>query len=68
MFTESRRHIVNKYSYVYVVQGWYGCGWEDLCESESYKESRAWLHDYARNETLYHHRLIQRRILNSEEK
>ena len=37
----------NKYLYLWVVQGNYsGHGWEDLAESESYKEARYNLKEY----------------------
>lgn len=53
----------NKYIYLYVVQGNYGCGWEDLTQSENYAEARQDLKDYRENEP-YPHRLIHRRELN----
>jgi len=51
----------NKYEYLFVVQGNYGYGWEDLISSEDYREARARLKDYRDNEKEYSHRLIQRR-------
>jgi len=51
----------NKYEYLFVVQGNYGYGWEDLISSEDYREARARLKDYRDNEKKYSHRLIQRR-------
>lgn len=61
---------VNKYLYLWVVQGHYaaGYGWEDLTQSESYKEARADLKDYRINETNYPHRMIHRREPNPEYK
>lgn len=60
---------VNKYLYVYVVQGYYGLhGWEDLCQSESYQEARHDLRAYRENEIQYPHRMIQRRISNPDYK
>ena len=58
---------VNKYLYLWIVQGHYGCGWEDLCASENYKEARANLREYQENEPGVAHRKIQRRELNSRE-
>lgn len=54
---------INKYIYVWVIQGNYGYGWEDLTQSESYKEARANLKDYRNNEPTAH-RLIRRREIN----
>jgi len=51
----------NKYEYLFVVQGNYGYGWEDLISSEDYREARARLKDYRDNEKEYSHRMIQRR-------
>ena len=54
----------NKYCYMWVIQGYYGYGWEDVCEYEK------------GNSTAYHdlreyrlagggdYRLIERRVLN----
>jgi len=50
----------NKFTYLYVIQGNYGFGWEDLTQSENYKEARADLKDYRNNEPGPH-RMIQRR-------
>ena len=57
---------INKYLYLFVVQGYYDnlYGWEDLTQSESYKEARADLKDYNYNEMQYTHKMIQRRELN----
>ena len=51
----------NKYEYLYVVQGNYGYGWEDLISSEDHREAKARLKDYRDNEKKYSHRMIQRR-------
>ena len=51
----------NKYEYLFVVQGNYGYGWEDLISSEDRREARARLKDYRDNEKKYSHRIIQRR-------
>ena len=57
---------VNKYQYLWVVQGHYGsCGWEDLTASTNYREARDDLRDYRYNEP-YPHRLIKRREPNPE--
>ena len=45
---------------LYVVQGNYGHGWEDLTASTDYKEARDDLRDYRQNEPGPH-RLIKRR-------
>jgi hypothetical protein len=51
----------NKYVYLHVLQGHYSHhGWEDLCASESYREVRADLSTY-RKEEGGRYRLIQRR-------
>ena len=46
---------------VYVIQGNYGNGWDDLTQSSSYKEAKADLKSYDENES-YPHRLITRRV------
>ena len=46
---------------VYVVQGHYGFGWEDLTEEDSRSEGLARLREYRANEQ-YAHRLITRRV------
>jgi hypothetical protein len=53
----------NKYSYIFVVQGFYSYGWEDLTQSESRKEARDDLRTYQQNEPGAF-RIIQRRELN----
>ena len=55
----------NKYNYLFVVQGRYATqyGWEDLTQSDSYKEAREYLRDYQKNAPEYPHRMIQRREL-----
>ncbi len=52
---------MNKYLYLHVVQGHYGFGWEDVTQSEDYREARNDLKAYRENEPQYAHRLIQRR-------
>lgn len=59
----------NKYSYLYVLQGFYSMGWEDLCAanqtSEGRKEIRQNKKDYQKNEGGVY-RIIKRRELNSQ--
>ena len=55
----------NKFVYLFVVQGFYGYGWEDLTTSENYAEARNSLKDYRNNEPGPH-RLIKRRELNQQ--
>ena len=50
----------NKYEYLFVLQGNYGHGWEDLCASESSKEVRQNRKEYRENEGG-NYRIIQRR-------
>jgi hypothetical protein len=57
----------NKYIYLYVLQGKYGFGFEDLTSSESYKEIRNDLIDYNLNE-MGIYRIIKRRELNKNYK
>lgn len=62
---------INKYLYLFVVQGnyGYGHGWEDLTSSESYKTAIADLRAYRKNDSYaLGHRLIRRRELNPEYK
>ena len=47
---------------VYVVQGNYGQGWEDVFESEDRKDAKDRLKEYNENEKEYSHRLITRRV------
>lgn len=55
----------NKYAYLFIVQGFYSQGWEDLTESENRAEARADLKVYRENERGSF-RMIQRRELNSQ--
>lgn len=62
---------VNKWEWIYVVQGWYkGTGWEDLCAApmtrEGRKESRDDLKAYRTNAPGTPYRRIKRRQLNPE--
>ena len=62
----------NKYKYVCVLQGMYGCGWEDIIEadksdSQELRELRENLRDYRENEPQYPHRIITRRVLNTHD-
>lgn len=56
---------MNKYTYLHVIQGYYpGSGWEDLTQSEDYKEMREDLKAYRDNAPETTYRLIKRRELN----
>lgn len=57
MLTRASNAKVNEY----VVQGKYGCGWEDLTADANRKDARAMLKDYEQNENNPH-RLIVRRV------
>ncbi len=57
---------MNKYEYLFVVQGHYGYGWEDLTQSEKWGEAKSDLKAYQENETDYPHRMIERRELNEK--
>lgn len=55
---------MNKYEYLYIVQGDYGGGWEDVTASQSWKEARDDLKAYLENEErIARFRLIKRRVL-----
>jgi hypothetical protein len=54
---------MNKYSYLYVLQGLYCGKWEDLTASENYKEVKNDKKSYQENE-MGSYRIIQRRELN----
>jgi len=56
----------NKYEYLKVVQGYYGCGWEDVTAETDPREARARLREYRDNEPEYPHRLISRRVKRTE--
>jgi hypothetical protein len=52
----------NKYLYLFVVQGSYGSyGWEDLDESDTYREALYNLHEYRISSGPAPHRIIKRR-------
>lgn len=55
----------NKFTYLFVVQGFYSQGWEDLTQSESRAEACANLKDYRNNERG-NFRIIQRREFSGE--
>jgi len=57
----------NKYTYIWVVQGYYGPGhgWEDLTATEDRKEARTDLKAYRENVPGIAHRMIHRRELNA---
>jgi hypothetical protein len=56
----------NKYLYLWIIQGNYGAGFEDLCAEETWKECRVNLRAYRLEEPQYAHRVIRRRELNPE--
>lgn len=56
---------MSKYTYLWVVQGFY-CGWEDLTASENYREAELDLRAYRANE-VGAFRLIQRREINNKQ-
>lgn len=56
---------VTKYVAVYVVQGNYGQGWEDLTAHDNRKDARSEMRVYDDNES-YPHRVIQRRVLRTD--
>lgn len=56
---------MNKYSYVWVLKGHYGQGWEDLTAAETHKEIMGNLKDYRENEGGFYC-VVQRRILNEK--
>ena len=47
---------------LFVIQGRYGGGWEDVTAEENYHEARQRLREYNENESNYPHRLITRRV------
>jgi hypothetical protein len=53
----------NKYTYLMVLQGSYGYGWEDLTAEETRKEIKQRLKEYRENENGTY-RIIRRRELN----
>lgn len=54
----------NKFSYAWIVQGYYGFGWEDLT-CGTYREAKIDLKAY-RDNAKEPVRIIQRRMLNNE--
>jgi len=55
----------NKYEYLFVLQGYYGYGWEDLTASLDKREMRSDMKAYRDNEKGVY-RIIERRELNPE--
>ena len=55
--------MANKYRYLFVLQGLYGNSWDDLTQSENYREMKIDLKCYQDNEKGQY-RIIQRRELN----
>lgn len=56
---------MNKFHYLWIVQGYYGHGWEDLT-CGTWIEAKQNLNDYRENENVPF-RLIQRRVLTAEQ-
>jgi hypothetical protein len=54
----------NKYTYLFIVQGYYINQWEDVDQSESQREARASLKAYRTNDPKHAYRMIYRRELN----
>lgn len=55
--------MTNKWRYLHVLQGNYGLGWEDLCQSENRCEMVADRRSYRENAPEYAYRIVQRREL-----
>ena len=55
---------MNKFVYLYIVQGNYRYGWEDVSASESISDAENDLQSYRANAPEYPYRLITRRELN----
>lgn len=51
-----------KWGYVYVIQGNYGQGWEDVTEEDHVLEAHERLKEYNENEKEYPHRKIVRHV------
>lgn len=51
-----------KFDYLYVTQGYYGAGWEDVTASDTRAGGKQDLKDYRDNEPGTAHRLITRRV------
>jgi len=56
---------MNKYEYLWVVQGYYAQGWEDV-DCGNYFDTRVNLALYKQNESNTPFRRIQRRVLNAQ--
>lgn len=56
----------NKYLYLYVVQGHYGFGWEDVAAGTR-AEARTNLREYRENDPDHAYRMVHRRELNADE-
>lgn len=57
----------NKWINLFVVQGNYGYGWNDLTSTPSYMVAKKDIKDYRMNERALH-RIIRRRVLNPKYK
>jgi hypothetical protein len=62
MATKTQATKQNKYSYVYIVQGYYITRWEDLCCDENRVLAFSNLLDYRNNAPEVPYRIIKRRI------
>jgi hypothetical protein len=56
----------SKYEYLFIIQGHYGQGWEDLTAEERWRDARDRLREYDCNETHSPHRTIKRRVLRAQ--
>lgn len=65
MATETAPKRKNKWITMIVLQGNYGQGWEDLCQSVNWREVHDDLKAYRGNEQGYY-RIIRRRVLNED--
>ena len=46
----------------YIIQGYYGQGWEDVTAEDTRTEAKTRLKEYRDNEPMYAHRMIKRRV------
>lgn len=56
----------NKFLYLYILQGFYSYGWEDLTAEDSFKEAREQRKCYRENAPGTAYRIIRRREVNPE--
>ena len=55
---------MNKFEYLFVLQGYYAFGWEDLTTEDTLREAKEQMRTYRENEGGTY-RVIQRRVLKS---